>query len=124
MFKRFFFCFSAASSLIRGMLTVNAEERATILDICSHWWVNEGYARNCLEEAEYLASLTPVRLDLLLSLTRQEKREPPEEIKSEVSRGVWKKGADFDLFGESICSLKKDSKAVQWREEDCISMRV
>ena len=75
---------SAASSLIRGMLTVKAEERANIIDICSHWWINDGYTRNCLEEAEYLASLTPVRLDLLLSLTRQEKREPPDEAKSEV----------------------------------------
>ena len=66
------------------MLTVKAEERANIIDICSHWWINDGYTRNCLEEAEYLASLTPVRLDLLLSLTRQEKREPPDEAKSEV----------------------------------------
>ncbi len=71
----------AASSLIRGMLTVNAEQRASILDICSHWWINEGYGRSCLEEAEYLASLTPVRLDLLLSLTRQDKKadRPPLE---------------------------------------------
>ena len=71
--------FSAASSLIRGMLTVNAEQRATILDICSHWWINDGYSQSCLEEAEYLASLTPVRLDLLLSLTRQDKKEHPPE---------------------------------------------
>ena len=28
----------------------------------------QGFPRPCLEEAEYLASLTPVRLDLLLSL--------------------------------------------------------
>ena len=75
---------SAASSLIRGMLTVKAEERANIVDICSHGWVNTGYKENCLDEAEYLASLTPVRLDLLLSLTRQENRQPPEEVKSEV----------------------------------------
>lgn len=61
------------------MLTVQAEQRATILDICSHWWVNEGYSRSCLEEAEYLASLTPVRLDLLLSLTRQDKKDRPSD---------------------------------------------
>ena len=77
--------FTAASSLIRGMLTVKAEERANIVDICTHWWVNDGYKKNCLEEAEYLASLTPVRLDLLLSLTRQENRAPPDEVKSEVN---------------------------------------
>ena len=50
------------------MLTVDAEKRADISDICSHWWVNDGYPQTCLEEAEHLASLTPVRLDLLLSL--------------------------------------------------------
>jgi hypothetical protein len=71
------------------MLTVNAEQRATILDICSHWWINDGYSRTCLEEAEYLASLTPVRLDLLLSLTRQDKKEQQQPAEdpdhSEVS---------------------------------------
>lgn len=51
------------------MLTVSSEKRANIADICSHYWVNEGFPdRSCLDEAEYLASLTPVRLDLLLSL--------------------------------------------------------
>ena len=61
--------FTEASSLIRTMLTVGNDTRANIADICSHWWVNEGYGnKSCLEEAEYLAGLTPVRLDLLLSL--------------------------------------------------------
>lgn len=51
------------------MLTVGSDKRANIADICSHWWVNVGYGdKSCLEEAEYLAGLTPVRLDLLLSL--------------------------------------------------------
>ena len=51
------------------MLTVGSDKRANIADICSHWWVNEGFGENsCLQEAEYLAGLTPVRLDLLLSL--------------------------------------------------------
>ena len=60
---------SQASGLVRTMLTVSNEKRANIGDICSHWWVNEGYGdKSCLQEAEYLASLTPVRLDLLLSL--------------------------------------------------------
>ena len=50
------------------MLTVSSEKRANIADICSHDWVNQGYGdKSCLNEAEYLASLTPVRLDLLLS---------------------------------------------------------
>ena len=61
--------FAAASHLIRTMLTVGSDKRANIADICSHWWVNDGYGENsCLQEAEYLAGLTPVRLDLLLSL--------------------------------------------------------
>ena len=61
--------FAAASHLIRTMLTVGADKRANIADICSHWWINDGYGENsCLQEAEYLAGLTPVRLDLLLSL--------------------------------------------------------
>ena len=51
------------------MLTVSSEKRANIADICSHNWVNDGYGdKSCLNEAEYLAGLTPVRLDLLLSL--------------------------------------------------------
>ena len=74
----------AASSLIRGMLTPKAEERASIVDICSHWWINQGYDQSCLEEAEYLASLTPVRLDLLLSLTKTEHKGPVENEKHEV----------------------------------------
>ncbi|XP_071444061.1 uncharacterized protein Nuak [Hetaerina americana] len=66
---------SPASPLIRAILTVNPRRRADIEAICSHWWVNEGYegsegsgVPSCLEEAEELASRTPVRLDLLLSL--------------------------------------------------------
>ena len=37
--------YSGASSLIKGMLTVAPDQRASILDICSHWWVNQGYSR-------------------------------------------------------------------------------
>ena len=66
---------SPASGLVRAMLTVSAEKRANIGDICSHWWVNEGYPQPCLDEAEYLASLTPVRLDLLLSLAPSAREE-------------------------------------------------
>ena len=66
----------AASSLIRGMLTPKATDRANILDICSHWWINEGYDTSCLDEAEHLANLTPVRLDLLLSLAKAENKMP------------------------------------------------
>ena len=57
-----------ASELIRSMLTVAPKRRADIEDICSHWWVNEGYSVSCLEVADELACQTPVRLDLLLSL--------------------------------------------------------
>ena len=58
------------------MLTVTATDRASIEDICNHWWVNEGYPDSCLKIAEALANQTPVRLDLLLSLA-------PKHINSE-----------------------------------------
>lgn len=60
---------SRASSLIREMLTVCPQKRATIEQICAHWWVNENDSVSCLQLAEDLANQTPVRLDVLLSLT-------------------------------------------------------
>ena len=36
------------------MLTPKATDRANILDICSHWWINEGYETSCLDEADSL----------------------------------------------------------------------
>ncbi|XP_031625569.1 uncharacterized protein LOC116342192 isoform X2 [Contarinia nasturtii] len=60
---------SNASPLIREMLTVCPKRRATIEQICNHWWVNESYTECCLNLAEELANQTPVRLDVLLSLT-------------------------------------------------------
>lgn len=62
---------SAASPLIKDMLTICPRQRADVEKICSHWWVNEGYEQNCLDIAEELAAETPVRLDLLLSLVPQ-----------------------------------------------------
>lgn len=59
---------SNASTLIREMLTVCPKQRATIEQICNHWWVNESYQESCLDLAEELANQTPVRLDVLLSL--------------------------------------------------------
>lgn len=60
---------SPASPLIKEMLTVCPQRRATIEQICNHWWVNLGYSGSCLDLAEELANQTPVRLDVLLSLT-------------------------------------------------------
>ncbi|XP_037947780.1 uncharacterized protein LOC119679474 isoform X2 [Teleopsis dalmanni] len=60
---------SSASTLIRDMLTVCPRKRATIEQICSHWWVNQSDNVSCLDLAEDLANQTPVRLDVLLSLT-------------------------------------------------------
>lgn len=51
------------------MLNVNPTHRANIKAICSHTWINETYPDLCLDVAEDLARQTPVRLDLLLSLT-------------------------------------------------------
>ena len=58
------------------MLTPKATDRANIVDICSHWWINEGYEMSCLDEAEHLANLSPVRHDLLLSLAKAENKLP------------------------------------------------
>ncbi|XP_046441064.1 nascent polypeptide-associated complex subunit alpha, muscle-specific form-like isoform X7 [Daphnia pulex] len=70
---------STASPLVRHMLLVDPAKRANVEDICSHWWVNEGYGESCLEVAEELANQTPVRLDLLLSLV-----PPPESTDTVV----------------------------------------
>lgn len=59
---------SKASTLIRKLLTVDPIKRATIVDICTDWWVNQGYEHSLLQVAEDMANLTPVRLDLLLAL--------------------------------------------------------
>ena len=69
---------TAASPLIRDMLTVNPKIRADIEKICTHWWVNEGYDESCLDISEELANQTPVRLDLLLSLA-----PPPPQLESD-----------------------------------------
>lgn len=50
------------------MLNVQPSRRADIVAVCSHWWVDDGQSRSCLDEAEELANQTPVRLDLLLCL--------------------------------------------------------
>ena len=60
--------FVAASELIHEILTVSPQKRANIEHICSHWWINETYNVSCFDIAQQLASQTPVRLDLLLSL--------------------------------------------------------
>ena len=80
------------------MLTVKAENRATIVDICNHWWINEGYKNGCLEEAEYLASLAPVRFDLLLSLNKQlGPKEPKEDPETEGEERDGKETPSVDI---------------------------
>lgn len=91
---------SAASGLVRTMLTVSSEKRANIGDICSHWWVNEGYSQPCLEEAEYLASLTPVRLDLLLSLAPSAREDAVLDQESQVT--TFKNTHSFALFPDTL----------------------
>lgn len=67
------------------MLSVNPARRADISAICSHCWINETYSETCLDLAEELASQTPVRLDLLLSLTN-----PPVNSENSVgTKQVW-----------------------------------
>ena len=46
----------------------NPTKRANIIDICTDWWVNQGYEHSLLQVAEDMANLTPVRLEILLAL--------------------------------------------------------
>ncbi|CAG2163353.1 unnamed protein product [Oppiella nova] len=57
-----------ASELIKRLLTPNPTERATIIDICTDLWVNNGFEHSLLKVAEDMANLTPVRLEILLAL--------------------------------------------------------
>lgn len=76
------------------MMTVNPNTRADIHTICSHQWLNEGFSdeNQCLRIAEEMASSTPVRLDLLLSLAPAPKEtnnnlavsSPPSNVENEV----------------------------------------
>ena len=85
------------------MLTPKATDRANILDICSHWWINEGYDTSCLDEAEHLANLTPVRLDLLLSLAKAENKMPlsQETNNNEVIEILKKCKSSFNKLQEA-----------------------
>ncbi|XP_041092061.1 NUAK family SNF1-like kinase 2 [Polyodon spathula] len=47
---------SDASGLIRWMLMVNPERRATVEDVAGHWWLNWGYLCPLLGAGETLAS--------------------------------------------------------------------
>ncbi|XP_062401445.1 NUAK family SNF1-like kinase 2 [Sardina pilchardus] len=49
---------SDACGLIRWMLMVNPERRATLEEIARHWWLNWGYQRPLLVESETAASST------------------------------------------------------------------
>ncbi|KAL0978411.1 hypothetical protein UPYG_G00170110 [Umbra pygmaea] len=43
---------SDACGLIRWMLMVNPERRATVEEIAGHWWLNWGYQKTLLDESE------------------------------------------------------------------------
>lgn len=96
---------SQASPLIREMLTVCPQRRANIEQICNHWWVNEGYPETCLNLAEELANQTPVRLDVLLSLT-------PSSVTAEQlvvpNQEEVKSGPDRIVRSHSVGSISTD----------------
>uniref|UniRef100_A0AAY5L700 non-specific serine/threonine protein kinase n=1 Tax=Esox lucius TaxID=8010 RepID=A0AAY5L700_ESOLU len=50
---------SDACGLIRWMLMVNPERRATIEEIAGHWWLNWGYQKTLLTESENAALVQP-----------------------------------------------------------------
>lgn len=51
---------SDASGLIRWMLMVNPERRATVDDIANHWWVNWGYKTPICETESHAAGDSPL----------------------------------------------------------------
>ncbi|XP_013097170.2 mucin-19 isoform X4 [Stomoxys calcitrans] len=98
---------SRASSLIREMLTVCPRKRATIEQICSHWWVNENDNVSCLELAEDLANQTPVRLDVLLSLTPAAITADQLVVPSADAAGAAGKGAGAIPRSHSVGSIRE-----------------
>ncbi|NXQ76986.1 NUAK2 kinase, partial [Quiscalus mexicanus] len=66
-----------ACGLIRWMLMVNPERRATIEDIATHWWVNWGY-KTPLGEQEELLRDGESRLATVAEWLRRCPRPPPE----------------------------------------------
>lgn len=98
---------SPASPLIREMLTVCPLSRATIEQICNHWWVNEGYPDSCLDVAEELANQTPVRLDVLLSLTPQAVTSDQLVVGQPGAGG----GGDMDQCGDGAGAMSQAAAA-------------
>lgn len=113
---------SPASVLIRAMLTADSEKRANVSDICSNDWLNQGYDECCLNEAKELAKLTPVRLDLLLSLNNETLRgdklfissDDPQEVSESLNNEASsksKRGSDksINVDAKSNTSLKTET---------------
>lgn len=73
---------SAASDLIARLLTVNRDARIQMTDVCRHWWINEGTEHCCLHLSQQLCEQTPVRLDVLLSLTADSVKHSSPAMKS------------------------------------------
>lgn len=101
------------------MLTVNPRNRANISTICAHWWVNETYEESCLDISEELANLTPVRLDLLLSLA-----PPPPQLESEklvVTGDVRRNRFTFDtyiiIFNSFVGTRRNDERIYSRTDE-------
>uniref|UniRef100_T1KLQ4 Protein kinase domain-containing protein n=1 Tax=Tetranychus urticae TaxID=32264 RepID=T1KLQ4_TETUR len=95
---------SEASGLIKRLLAVDPNKRATIIDICTDWWVNKGYEHSLLQVAEDLSNLTPVRLDVLLALaptsppTKSERQHPLAKKESESEENSKQRGSEAVLY--------------------------
>lgn len=95
------------------MLTVNPSKRATIVDICTDWWVNKGYEHSLLQVAEDMANLTPVRLDILLALapvspnSTKEQTNPLLKCISEQEKQIINKNDSEILEKGEIGSTKR-----------------
>lgn len=113
---------SPASPLIREMLTVSPTQRADIVKICSHWWVNEGQSESCLDIAEHLANQTPVRLDLLLSLAPPVSAEQVVVTTDQKGNGEVAGAAEGPVRSHSVGSLMDlDQPSAERRIRDFVN---
>ncbi|XP_048212657.1 NUAK family SNF1-like kinase 1 isoform X2 [Perognathus longimembris pacificus] len=97
---------SDARGLIRWMLMVNPDRRATIEDIANHWWVNWGYKSSVCDCDALCDSESP----LLARIIDWHHRSTGLQAEAEANRkGLTKPGAS-EVMLERQRSLKKSKK--------------
>ncbi|XP_051548716.1 NUAK family SNF1-like kinase 1 [Myxocyprinus asiaticus] len=97
---------SDARGLIRWMLMVNPERRATIEDIANHWWVNWGWKTSVCDCESQRDASSPMLARLIDWQNRTEPR-PTKAIRSEpflLVRQRPKKSKKENDVGVSLCN--------------------